>query len=106
MPAIPHASTSSPRRTAYARIEASTARACLRRLSPFVNSVRMSQAPARDGLDVVASRVCVEAVERLAQRLHLALERADPVEQVLHRTAHRVGQVGLVEVDAVGDALA
>src|SRR6185436_7286176 len=43
MPARPQRSGSSPKRTAYARIEVSTARACLRRLSPLVNSVRSTQ---------------------------------------------------------------
>src|SRR5919108_2368944 len=47
MPASPQRSGSSPKRAAYARMDASTARACLRRLSPLVNSVRIDQATSR-----------------------------------------------------------
>src|SRR5687768_11295059 len=44
---MPQRSGSVWKRIAYARMEASTARACLRRLSPLVNSVRIDQATSR-----------------------------------------------------------
>src|SRR3954468_5949752 len=60
---MPHSSTSAsapPYRGAHARIAASTASACLRRLSPFVYSHNSSQASARSGMSEFCSTKRVE----------------------------------------------
>src|SRR6266852_7390142 len=46
-PTTPHLSSSSPDFRAYARMQASTASACLRRLSDWVNSVSKPHAESR-----------------------------------------------------------
>src|SRR5687767_5223926 len=143
-------------------MDASTARACLRRLSPLVNSVRIDQATSRftnslrrvgfadsatcrwtswrrpspsraAGTECAARRRARSArscrwtgtamprrcsarpsgsgsralllVDRLAQRLELRLERPDPLHQLLERLGHRVGEIGLIQID-VADPLA
>src|ERR1700694_1488976 len=100
MPAIPHVSGSSPSRAAYARIDASTARACLRRPSPAVNSVKIAHAASREN-------TLVDRIGRaFPERLDLAFEGPDAVEEMLDGLGHRVRQVGLVHVDLAGHPLA
>src|SRR6185369_8836485 len=63
MPTIPHSCSSagpSAYRLEQARIAASTASACLRRLSPFVYSHNSSQASARSGMSEFCSTKPVE----------------------------------------------
>src|SRR5262252_5469438 len=159
MPAMPHASASSPNRAAYVRIDVSTARACLRRLSLRVNSVRIAQAPLRStttwgtvaGLATCRSTFSRTSSSRslrdrgcgadsravsgstrpsrdtstpparssrlwasldllllsgLAQRLHFGFQLPQALDEILDRFRHRVGKIGLVQIDLTGDPLA
>src|SRR5207237_6588531 len=66
------------------------------RIDPWPGTARLLPGSARPS----GSRVFL-LVDRLAERLDLRLERADPLHQLLERLGHRVGQGGLVQIDAV-----
>src|SRR5262245_26985963 len=106
MPAMPHASGSSPKRMAYARMEASTARACLRRLSPWVNSLRMAQACSRFMASRGSASFDLLGLRHPPERLDLSLEQLDALQQVLDGLGHRIGKIGLVQIDARAHPLA
>src|SRR5262245_30315202 len=57
---MPHLSSSSPRARAYARITASTARACFLSESPFVYSQSSCQACFRFGIQILRSLLGVD----------------------------------------------
>src|SRR3989442_1302900 len=46
------------------------------------------------------------AVDRLPERLHLGLEGADALHELLDRLRDRIGQIGLIQVDPAADSLA
>src|SRR6266852_4107997 len=83
-------------------MEASTASACLRRPSDFVNSVRICQAPSRS---IMTGRLgslrllAVRRLRRLLQALDLLLERVDAVHQLLEGAGEGIGEIHLVQVD-------
>src|SRR3954447_917452 len=66
MPTRPHSSSSPPKRGAYARIAASTARTCLRRDGEGVHSQKRDQASARErGCDMTGTLARRSTMEKL-----------------------------------------